>query len=42
MSGLRGSDEPYINALANRLELGLPHWIAPESETDNWRTTDWH
>lgn len=34
--------EPYVNALAERLELPLPPWIAPESPTDNWRTTQWH
>ncbi len=39
---MRGSYEPYINALGERLELGLPQWLAPESPTDNWRTTQWH
>jgi hypothetical protein len=34
--------EPYINALGERLELALPPWLAPESPTDNWRTTEWH
>jgi hypothetical protein len=34
--------EPYINALGKRLELGLPPWLAPESASDNWRTTEWH
>ena len=31
--------EPYVNALGERLELGMPQWLAPESPTDNWRTT---
>jgi hypothetical protein len=39
---LRGLYEPYVNALANRLDLRLPDWMATESPTDNWRTTEWH
>ena len=39
---MRDSYEPYINALGVRLELALPPWLAPESPTDNWRTTEWH
>jgi hypothetical protein len=42
LNGIRALYEPYINALAENLELGLPSWIAPESSTDNWRTTEWH
>ena len=39
---LRGLYEPYVeNALANRLDLRLPEWMATESP-DNWRTTEWH
>ncbi|HEY4896180.1 MAG TPA: hypothetical protein VII01_08830 [Solirubrobacteraceae bacterium] len=39
---MRSSYEPYIAALAEHLDLGLPRWLAPESPTDNWRTTGWH
>jgi hypothetical protein len=39
---MRALYEPYVNALAGRLELGLPEWLAPESPTANWRTTEWH
>ena len=39
---MRALYEPYINALGERLELSLPPWLAPESPTDNWRTTAWH
>jgi hypothetical protein len=39
---LRGLYEPYVNALAMRLELRLPNWLAPDEVTDNWRTTEWH
>ena len=31
-----------INALAERLDLALPPWLATDSPTDNWRTTQWH
>jgi hypothetical protein len=34
--------EPYAHVLAQRVELALPPWLAPESPTDNWRTTAWH
>jgi hypothetical protein len=39
---MRGLYEPYINALGERLALPLPRWLAPESPTANWRTTEWH
>jgi hypothetical protein len=42
LTKLRGTYEPYVNALARRLELSLPSWVAPEAPTDNWRTTSWH
>jgi len=42
MARMRSIYEPYVNALAQRLELSLPPWLAPESPTDNWRTTEWH
>ena len=39
---LRGLYEGYINAIAGWLDLPLPQWLAPESPTSNWRTTEWH
>jgi hypothetical protein len=39
---LRALYEPYAQVLAAHLELALPPWLAPESPTDNWRTTAWH
>jgi len=39
---MRALYEPYVNALGARLELALPPWLAPESPSDNWRTTQWH
>lgn len=42
MARMRDAYEPYVNALASRLELQMPSWLAPESPTSNWRTTQWH
>ncbi len=42
LRGVRALYEPYVNALSERLELALPPWLAPESPTSNWRTTEWH
>jgi hypothetical protein len=42
LTSMRSIYEPYVNALASRLELNMPPWVAPESPTDNWRTTQWH
>jgi hypothetical protein len=39
---MRALYEPYISALGERLELALPRWLAPESPSDNWLTTQWH
>jgi hypothetical protein len=39
---MRDLYEPYAYALARLLELPLPAWMAPESPSDNWRTTEWH
>ena len=39
---LRRLYEPYAEVLAERVALRLPPWLAPESPTDNWRTTAWH
>jgi hypothetical protein len=42
VSRMRALYEPYVNALALRLELQMPEWLQAESPTDNWRTTEWH
>jgi len=39
---MRALYEPYVTALAAKLDVTLPAWTAPESPTDNWRTTEWH
>ena len=42
LTRMRGLYEPYAEVLANYVALRLPPWLAPESPTDNWRTTAWH
>lgn len=42
LARMRALYEPYIYALSLQLELSLPPWLAPESPSDNWRTTEWH
>ena len=42
LESLRGLYEPYAAVLSQQVELPLPPWLAPESPTDNWRTTAWH
>jgi hypothetical protein len=39
---MRAFYEPYVSAIAVHLALRLPRWLAPDSPTDNWRTTEWH
>lgn len=36
LSELRASYEPYANALARRLALELPAWVAPGDRKENW------
>jgi hypothetical protein len=38
---LRGQYEPYVNALAQRLLLALPPWLAQEEAYDNWQISAW-
>jgi hypothetical protein len=33
--------EPYVDALAQYLQMSLPPWIPPASQRDNWQTTAW-
>ena len=38
-----GLYEPYAQVLGRaKSSWRLPPWLAPESPTDNWRTTAWH
>ena len=42
LARFRALYEPHAEAIAGRVALRLPPWLAPESPTDNWRTTAWH
>ncbi|HEY7293556.1 MAG TPA: ion channel [Dehalococcoidia bacterium] len=38
---LRGSYEPYVHALSERLLMPLPAWIAPAAAKDDWIASAW-
>jgi hypothetical protein len=41
LAELRNQYEPYLNAMAERLLLSLPQWMAEENARDNWQTSAW-
>ena len=41
LAELRHMYEPYVFALANRLNQTLPPWIPDHKSKDNWQTTAW-
>jgi hypothetical protein len=41
LGDLRALYEPYANALAERLMLELPAWMAAAGARDNWQRTPW-
>jgi hypothetical protein len=41
LAELRRMYEPFVSALANRLEQTLPPWIPDHKGKDNWQTTAW-
>jgi hypothetical protein len=41
LAHLRHMYEPYVDALANHLQMTLPPWIPPSSQKDNWQTSAW-
>jgi hypothetical protein len=41
LTELRGLYEPFVNALSERLLLGLPPIISEKPTVDNWQTTAW-
>jgi hypothetical protein len=38
---LRAMYEPYVNAMAARLEFDVPPWILSREIADNWKTSAW-
>ena len=41
LSEMRRMYEPFVNALADRLLLNLPPWIAATKTVDDWQTSAW-
>lgn len=41
LTELRGMYEPFVNALAARLLLVLPSYVAGPGKVDNWQTSAW-
>ena len=41
LNELRGMYEPYVNALAEFLEIRLPPWIHTQAVVDSWSTSAW-
>ena len=41
LSELRAMYEPYVNALARRLEMELPPWTIDAPASDNWQRSAW-
>ncbi|HLZ29430.1 MAG TPA: potassium channel family protein [Chloroflexota bacterium] len=41
LTAIRGTYEPYLQALSTRLLMPLPHWIPAPGAKDNWESTAW-
>jgi hypothetical protein len=41
LSELRETYEPFVTALAERIQVSLPPWIPPKETLDDWQTSDW-
>jgi Ion channel len=41
LAHLRQMYEPYVEALAQYLQMTLPPWVIVTSQKDNWQTTAW-
>jgi hypothetical protein len=41
LAELRETYEPFVSALANRIQVSLPPWIPPGDTLDDWQTTAW-
>ena len=38
---LRATYEPFVTALAERIQVSLPPWVPPKETLDDWQTSDW-
>jgi hypothetical protein len=41
LSELRATYEPFVSALAERIQVPLPPWIPPADTLDDWQTSVW-
>jgi hypothetical protein len=41
LTAIRGSYEPYLEALSEYLLMPLPPWTPADGATDNWESTSW-
>ena len=41
LAELRNTYEPFVSAMAERLEVSLPPWIPPGDTLDDWQTSAW-
>jgi len=41
LSELRATYEPFVSALAERIQVSLPPWIPPKDMLDDWQTSAW-
>jgi Ion channel len=41
LAELRATYEPFVNALADRIQVSLPPWIPPADTVDDWQTSAW-
>ena len=41
LSELRATYEPFVSALAEKIQVSLPPWIPPNETLDDWQTSAW-
>ena len=41
LAELRATYEPFVSALADRIQVSLPPWIPPADALDDWQTSAW-
>ena len=41
LAELRATYEPFVSALAHRIQVSLPPWIPPGDTLDDWQTSAW-
>ncbi len=41
LAELRATYEPFVNALADRIQVSLPPWLPPADALDDWQTSAW-